>query len=213
MKTSKYPKFQIAFERLREFGLLLETDQKLPSVSGLIAGEPIRGSWWSHAKGQDIFGVLQELADHKDVLITKLLSGKVTFVHRKFWCDIVSVGAAREEWQLAKITAAARMLFEQVDKQGSLLSNEMEWPKKLQSKPGDAVRELEKYLLIQTEQFHTPSGDHAKRLQSWKHWAASVGLECKPITVEAAKRKLEKRAAELNEQFGAAAKIPWPIVK
>jgi len=29
--------------------MLLETDARLPNVASLIAGEPISGSWWSHA--------------------------------------------------------------------------------------------------------------------------------------------------------------------
>ncbi|HXD30807.1 MAG TPA: hypothetical protein VN643_06815 [Pyrinomonadaceae bacterium] len=213
---SKYPKSQNVIERIKELGLLLESDPKLPSVATIIAGEPIRGSWWGHAKGQEIFGVVQDVAGHQDVLITKLLSGKVTFVHRKFWCDIVSIGQARENWQLAKLSTTAQAILEEVDRQGSLQTNEMEWQKKLPGKPGDAVRELEKYLLIQTEQFHTSTGDHAKRLQSWQQWAAATGLKCKPITpitIETAKRKLEKRVADWNEQFGAAAKLPWPVRK
>jgi hypothetical protein len=213
MKTSKYPNFQIIFETLQQFGLLLESDQKLPSVAGLIAQEPIRGSWWGHAKGQEIFDALQQLADHKDVLFTKLLSGKVTLVHRKFWCEIILIGEAREEWQMAKISTAAGFLLGQVEQQESLLTNELDWAKKLQSKPGDAVRELEKYLLVHSEQFHTQSGEHAKRLQSWQRFSAGAGLKCKKITVEAAKGKLESKVAELNKQFDASAKLPWPIVK
>lgn len=213
METSKHPNFQIIFDSLKQSGLLLESDRTLRSVAGLIAQEPIRGSWWSHAKGQEIFEVLQEIADHKDVLFTKLLSGKVTLVHRKFWCEIISIGEAREDWQLAKISTAGRFLLEQVDRQESLLTNEIEWPKRLQSKPGDAVRELEKSLLIHAEQFHTSSGEHAKRLQSWEQFAERAGLKCKQITVEAAKRKLEKRVGDLNKQFGGTAKLPWPTDK
>jgi hypothetical protein len=214
VKTFKYPNSQIIFAAIKKLGLLLESDQKLPSVASLIANEPIRGSWWSHAKSQEIFEVLQEIADDKDVLITKLLSGKVTFVHRKLWCEVSSIGSSREDWQIAKISAAARVLLEQVDQQESLLTNELKWPQKFKTiKPGEAVRELEKQLLLHTEQFHTASGEHAKRLQSWQHWSKSARLNCKPITVEAAKKKLEKRVAELNEQFGSSAKLPWPTDK
>jgi hypothetical protein len=210
VKTSKIPKLQIIFSTLKKFGLLLESDQKFPSVSGLIAGEPIRGSWWSHPKGQEIFKVLQQVADHKDVLIAKLLSGKVTFVHRKLWCEALVIGQAREPWQLSKLSAAALALLRQVDSQGSLQTNSMEWPTEFKStKPGDAVRELEKHLLVETEQFHTPTGDHAKRIQTWKRWAEQRDLKCKSVSLEDAKRNLEKRVANLNEQFSASAKLPW----
>ena len=35
-------------ETLAECGLLLESDAKLPSVAGLVACAPVRGSWWGH---------------------------------------------------------------------------------------------------------------------------------------------------------------------
>ena len=213
MKTSNYPNFQIIFEALQQFGLLLESDQKLPSVASLIAQKPIRGSWWGHAKGQEIFDALQQIADHKDVLFTKLLSGKVTLVHRKFWCELISIGEAQEEWQTAKISTAARFLLEQVEQQEALLTNEMTWPKKLPGKLGDAVRELEKYLLVHAEQFHTQGGEHAKRLQTWQRFSNGSGLKCKKITVEAAKAKLESRVSDLNRQFNGSAKLPWPGFK
>src|SRR5258705_11318152 len=100
MKTSAHTNFQIIFEALTEFGLLLESDSKLPSVAGLIADGPVRGSWWAHPRSQQIFVALQQLVDHKDVVITKLVSGKVTFVHRELWSELLAIGKARETWQL-----------------------------------------------------------------------------------------------------------------
>ncbi len=72
--------FKTALQTLRRLGLLLETDARLPSVASLIAGEPISGSWWSHAFAQNIFATLVQFEDHRDVMFTKLISGKVT------WC-------------------------------------------------------------------------------------------------------------------------------
>ena len=40
--------FQKVLAALGEFGLLMVSDRAFPSVSGLIAGEPVKGSWWSH---------------------------------------------------------------------------------------------------------------------------------------------------------------------
>src|SRR5712691_9806540 len=48
-------------------------DPRLPSVCSLITGAPVRGSWWSHPFAHAIFHVSGQLADHADVLITKLI--------------------------------------------------------------------------------------------------------------------------------------------
>lgn len=214
MKTSEHPNFQIVLGSLKEFGLLLESDIRLPSVSGLVAGEPVRGSWWSHARAQQIFAVLQELADHKDVLLTKLVAGKVTFVHRKLWPDIVSIGQTREPWQIRKLSAAAQMLLDQIDQNGSLRTDALDWPQKFKAiKRGDTVRALEKLLLIHSEEFHTESGTHAKLIESWEHWTNRIRFKPKPVDVENAKRKLEKRIEALNERFGASAELPWQRTK
>jgi hypothetical protein len=36
-------------------GLLLLQDKLFPSAVGLITGESLAGSWWSHPRGNDIF--------------------------------------------------------------------------------------------------------------------------------------------------------------
>ena len=90
---------QTTLSALQRFGILLQSDSKLPSVVGLVAGQPVRGSWWSHARSHDIHAVLTWLADEPDVLAAKLVSGKVTFVHRRLWPALSSVGRAGESWQ------------------------------------------------------------------------------------------------------------------
>jgi hypothetical protein len=214
MKTSGATNSRIILEALKEFGLLLETDAKLPSVSGLVVGEPVRGSWWTHGRSHEIFTVLQEVVDHKDVLITKLVSGKVTLVHRRLWPEVVSIGLSRERWQTTRLSVGTKMLLDQIDLSGFLRTNELEWPRKFKaSKPGDAVRELEKRPLIHSEEFHTDSGAHAKLIESWEHWNKRVGFKGDQVSVEKAKRKLDEMITALNERFGTSAVLPWPRTK
>ncbi|MGH9457127.1 MAG: hypothetical protein ACRD2J_05745 [Thermoanaerobaculia bacterium] len=40
---------------LREHGLLLLQDKTLPSVVGILTGEALSGSWWSHPRAGAIF--------------------------------------------------------------------------------------------------------------------------------------------------------------
>src|SRR6266853_616566 len=72
-------------QTLVRFGLLLKQDKHLPSVVTILTGEPLATSWWSHPQSQLIFRVLSALADHPEVLVTKLLLSKDTLVHRTLW--------------------------------------------------------------------------------------------------------------------------------
>jgi len=69
-----------------------------------IVGAPVPGSWWGHPLGQKIYHVSQQLSAHRDVLETKLVSGKVTFVHRILWPALLGVATAREPWQLQRLS-------------------------------------------------------------------------------------------------------------
>jgi len=194
-------------------GLLLESDPRLPSVCTLIAGEPLRGSWWSHPQAQAIFRVNEQLSDHRDVLIAKLISGKVTFVHRKLWPEILAVGVARDEWQTKGLSRDARLLLGMIDEQSSLRTDEIKWSGGKHLKPGEAARELEKRLLIHSEELHTASGAHAKLLETWQQWAKRADFTPQRILPDDAKKTLAEKIEKLNEEFGAQARLPWDALR
>ena len=73
-----------------EQGVLLESARgPVPNVAELVAGEPIRGSWWAHGSSHAIFDALNELAGSPDVVRTRLIGGKVTVIHRRLWPALV----------------------------------------------------------------------------------------------------------------------------
>lgn len=75
---------------LVEHGMLLQSARgPLPNVAQLVAGEPIKGSWWGHPQGHEIFNVLQALDESPDVVRLRLVNGKVTLVHRRLWPALV----------------------------------------------------------------------------------------------------------------------------
>ncbi len=199
--------YKLVLSQLKKFGVLLESDHRLPNVCTLVAGEAMRGSWWSHPLSHHIFAVNEQLEDNPDVLITKLISGKVTFVHRQLWRPLTAIGKAREDWQMKNLTAPARHLLKQLDKVGSLTTNKL--GPSFGAKPRDVARDLEKRLLIRAEQFHTASGAHAKLLETWETWAGRVGFRAAPLSPTTAKRRIELRLDELNEEFGGDGKLPW----
>jgi len=209
VKTDAPAYFQLVMSQLQRCGLLLESDPRLPSICSLISGAPVRGSWWSHPLAHTIFHVSGQLADHSDVLITKLIFGKVTFVHRKLWPEIFAIGTARERWQTKDLSPRARSMLKIVGEQGSLRTDELSWARSAKGKPGDAARELEQKLLIHAGEFHTATGTHAKLLESWQHWAQRTGFRPSVISADRAKRRIEETLDNLDEQFGAKAKLPW----
>jgi hypothetical protein len=89
---------------LIEHGMLLQSARgPLPNVAELVAGEPIRGSWWGHPRSHAIFEALNALAESPDVVRTRLVKGKVTLVHRRLWPALVRVADRFPPGSLAAI--------------------------------------------------------------------------------------------------------------
>ena len=89
---------------LTEHGMLLESARgPLPNVAELVAGEPIRGSWWGHPKSHAIFATINALAESPDVIRVRLVNGKVTVVHRRLWPALVRVADRFAPKQLAAL--------------------------------------------------------------------------------------------------------------
>lgn len=69
--------------------LLQSAKGPVPNLADLVAGEQIRGSWWSHPRSHDIFVAVNEARDSDDVVALRLVRGKVTLVHRRLWPALV----------------------------------------------------------------------------------------------------------------------------
>lgn len=74
-----------------------------PSLAEAIAGEPIQGSWWGHAAGKRIFQIASQLDDRDDVLLCRLLGGKVTLVHRRLWAAIARLANELPPERIARV--------------------------------------------------------------------------------------------------------------
>ncbi len=92
----------IAF--VERHGVVLQAARgSVPNLAEEVAGERIRGSWWGHAKGKEIFRAAQAVSDSPEVLVCKLLDGKVTYVHRRLWPALVKLASRFRREQLAKV--------------------------------------------------------------------------------------------------------------
>jgi len=160
---------------LIRYGLLLQQDKRLPSVVGIIAGGALRGSWWSHPKAQAIFARLERLDDDEDVLASRLVAGKVTYVHRKLWPAFLSVATSNATWQYDGLSAGARALLARAPVRAK----------------GDAVRELQDRLLVAAAEVHTESGRHEIEIEPWDAWARRH--RAAPMQdIDAAREELER---------------------
>src|SRR5688572_378169 len=149
-------------DALDRYGLLPVQDARVPSVCTLVAGEPVRGSWWGHPKGGAIFHLLGRLDD--EVASPKLLWGKVTLVHQRLWPALAAVGEEGAAWQIDGLPGAASDVLGRVRAAGELRSDA------LGKGAGKVVTELERRLLLVSEQVHTDEGHHARVLKTWARW-------------------------------------------
>ncbi len=69
--------------------VLVSAKGPAPRLTEAIVGGSISGSWWGHPKGRHVYSVLQALAESPDILVCRLVGGKVTFVHRRIWPALV----------------------------------------------------------------------------------------------------------------------------
>ena len=193
---------------MRRYGLLLESDPRLPSVVSLVVGKPIRGSWWGHPSGGAIYNETNELADRTDVVVLKLLDGKVTFVLDTLWPHVYAVGCSGETWQVSGLNLQSRRLLELVRRYGLIRTDDPRSHLVAGSKASAAALELERRLLFIGGQVHTETGRHAKRLESWSHWARRVKLASR-LSATRAKAELAEVVQRLNDEFNGKARLPW----
>jgi hypothetical protein len=95
------PKQALAFVKTN--GVVLESGHgAAANLAEAVAGGPIRGSWWGHPKGNDIFLCSRAVRQSPDVLVCRLVGGKVTYVHRRLWPALVRLA---EEFNAGRLAA------------------------------------------------------------------------------------------------------------
>jgi hypothetical protein len=97
------PRQALAF--VRKHGIVLESSHgPVPSLAEAIAGSRIRGSWWAHPSAHLIFEVTRLVRDSEQVLVCRLVQGKVTFVHERVWPALVRLAPRFRRSSLARLS-------------------------------------------------------------------------------------------------------------
>ncbi len=93
-----------AMKIIKHHGVVLEAAKgPVPNLAELVAGERIRGSWWGHPQGQQIFLLTRSIREMQDVLVCRLVEGKITYVHRRLWPALARLADHFEKERLAAI--------------------------------------------------------------------------------------------------------------
>lgn len=139
------PRQALAF--VETHGVVLQAARgPVPSLAEAVAGEPIRGSWWGHPKGQEIFRLAEAICDSPDVLVCKLVDGKITYVHRRLWPALVKLASRFRAADLAKV-------WDEHTASGAHQSRRLEFPEWV---PADIARSAERLSASEAEALLAP---------------------------------------------------------
>jgi hypothetical protein len=132
-----------AIDFVQRHGVVLQAAHgPVPNLAEAIAGEPIRGSWWGHAKGREIFRAAQAISESPDVLVCRFIDGKVTYVHRRVWAALVKLAPRLGKGRLARV-------WDEHTESGAHVSRRIPFPKWV---PRDVMEEAETLTVIEAEQ-------------------------------------------------------------
>ena len=89
---------------VRRHGVVLESARgPVPTLADTVAGTEISGSWWGHPLGNEIFGLTRAVRNCADVLVCRLVDGKITYVHRRLWPALARIADRLDKDRLAAV--------------------------------------------------------------------------------------------------------------
>ena len=102
MNTLAHTEDALAF--IEEHGVVVVSAKAdAPRLTEAIVGEAIKGSWWAHPQSHRIFAILNAVTDSGQVLVCRLVGGKVTMIHRRLWPHLVRAANHFTPYQIAQV--------------------------------------------------------------------------------------------------------------
>jgi len=83
--------------------VLVSAKGPVPNLTEAIAGARIKGSWWGHPKSHRIFAILEVVTDSEEILVCRLVKGKITLVHRRLWPAVVRLAPRFPPERISKV--------------------------------------------------------------------------------------------------------------
>ena len=138
------------------------------------------GSWWGHPQGKLIYETLEQVGE--TVAWAKLVLGKDTLVHRRLWPALVAAAQSGQDWQTRGLKPDAKRLLLRIRRGRRVRTDEA--PAGTGRKLGVIATELERRLLARGASEHTPSGHHARFLETWGAWGRAHGIRARDLPDE-----------------------------
>jgi hypothetical protein len=89
---------------VRRHGVVLESAKgPVPNLAEAVVGARIRGNWWGHPKGKEIFWTTRGVRDSKQLVVCRAVAGKVTYIHRRLWPALVKLAPTLPRKNLAAV--------------------------------------------------------------------------------------------------------------
>jgi len=93
-----------ALDFVREHGVVLASAKgPAPRLTEAIVGATIKGSWWAHPQSRRIFAILTDVAESEQILVCRLINGRITLVHRRLWPSLIRLAERFAPQQLAQV--------------------------------------------------------------------------------------------------------------
>lgn len=136
--------------------VLVSAKADAPRLTEAIVGAPIKGSWWAHPQSHHIFAILNAVTDSGQVLICRLVKGKVTLVHRRLWPHLVRAAAHFSASQIAQV-------IEEHTASGKHVTREVPFPDWVPSAVEQEAQQLSEAdaLVPFAKWVHVPAGRNA----------------------------------------------------
>ena len=75
----------------------------VPAVVKFMVAQDYSGSWWSLPNSSLIYNALQEVKESSDLLVCRLVAGKVSYVHRDCWAPLAVLQDYLPDGALGKV--------------------------------------------------------------------------------------------------------------
>jgi hypothetical protein len=94
-----------ALRYIEKRGVVLESARvaSVPNLANEALGDDRRENWWGHARGKEFFWLTRQIRSNPDVLVCRLVGGKVTYVHRRIWPALARLASVLGTTRLASI--------------------------------------------------------------------------------------------------------------
>ncbi|MGH8122322.1 MAG: hypothetical protein ACREPT_06075, partial [Rudaea sp.] len=96
---------QQALDFIEHHGIVCEAARRaaIVSLADALAGETLSGNWWSHPRSQAIFTITRAVRAEPQVLVCRLVDGKISFVHQRLWPALVRLADRLPQKHLARV--------------------------------------------------------------------------------------------------------------